>query len=242
MLFINENLKTKLTVKEDDQGGLLFDLHEVASNLGYDRPATAIQDFLRRNGDLLPDDASCVVDNKYCVEGAVHLFLLKSSMPRAREYQKWVAFEVLPTIRKVGLKAVKELELTRALHTREITTKDQALERYDADVVESVLASGDYYRVEGFLTPSDIVRALRLGSLEGFYKRLIAAQILSDSGELLKPELGRLCTKWHNSYTSSGKWYSWRPEVLDLISTTSKVVPNQVSTSKSDGWELELNI
>lgn len=243
MLFINENLKTKLTVKEDDQGGLLFDLHEVASNLGYDRPATAIQDFFRRNGDLLPDYATCAADNKYYVEGVIHLFLLKSTMPRAREYQKWVAFEVLPTIRKVGLKAVKELELTRALHTREITTKDQALELYEEEVVESVLASGDYYRVEGFMVPSDLADKLNL-SLAGFYKCLIAAQILSESGELLKPELGRLCTKYHNSYTSSGKWYSWKPEVLDLISTTPRVTPPQVSTRDfSDGEEdLDLNI
>lgn len=241
MLFINENLKTKLTVKEDDQGGLLFDLHEVASNLGYSDPNQAIYYFIRRNGDLLPEAASCSTDNKYYVEGVIHLFLLKSSMPRAREYQKWVAFEVLPAIRKVGLKAVKELELTRALHTREITTKDQALEKYDAGVVESVLASGDYYRVEGYMVPSDIADKLNL-SLEGFYKRLIAAQILSDSGELLKPELGRLCTKYHNSYTSSGKWYSWKPEVLDLISTTSKDASSQVSTRDSEDWELGLNI
>lgn len=89
--------------------------------------------------------------------------------------------------------------------------------------------------------PSDLADKLNL-SLAGFYKALIVAQILSDSGELLKPELGRLCTKYHNSYTSSGKWYSWEPEVLELISTPSKVVSSQVSTSKPDGWELELNI
>lgn len=112
MLFINENLKTKLTVKEDDQGGLLFDLYEVASNLGYDRPDRAIWNFIERNGDLLPDGASWDTGNKYYVEGVVHLFLLKSSMPRAREYQKWVAFEVLPTIRKVGHQRARAYEST----------------------------------------------------------------------------------------------------------------------------------
>lgn len=240
MLFINENLKTKLTVKEDDQGGLLFDLFEVASNLGYDRPTTAIQDFIRRNRDLLPDDATHVADNNYYVEGVVHLFLLKSNMPRAREYQKWVAFEVLPAIRKVGLLAVKELALLHAIRKGEVKNKEDALKIAPQECFDSILASSDtFYRLEGFVVPSEIADTLGI-TLKTFYSRLVSCGILDSSGELLKPELGRLCTKWHNSYTSSGKWYSWKPEVLDLISTTPRA--SRVSTRDSEGWELELNI
>lgn len=239
MKFINDKIGTKLTVVEGGlEGAVYFDLHEVAEGLGYDRPGRALERFLERHsGEDLhgPGDHGAHL----YPEWVLYLFLMESQAKRAVEFKKWVAQEVLPTIRKAGLKAVKELELTRALHTREITTKAQALERYDAEVVESVLASGDYYMVEGYMVPSDIADKLNL-SLEGFYKRLIAAQILSDSGELLKPELGRLCTKWHNSYTSSGKWYSWKPEVLDLISTTPRA--SRVSTRDSEGWELELNI
>ena len=242
MLFINENLKTKLTVKEDDQGGLLFDLHEVANNLGYVQPKRAIKDFIESNGDLLPVGAATPSDNKYYVEGVVHLFLLKSNMPRAREYQKWVAFEVLPAIRKVGLLAVKELALLHAIRKGEVKNKEDALKIAPQECLDSILASSDtFYRLEGFVTPSEIADTLGI-TLKSFYSRLVSCGILDSSGELLKPELGRLCTKWHNSYTECGKWYAWSPEVLDLISTTPKVVPSQVNTSKSDGWELELNI
>lgn len=216
MEFINQELNTKLTVIEDEGGGLLFDLNEVARNLGYSDANQAIYDFIKRNGDLLPEAATCSIDNKYYVEGVVQLFLLKSSMPRAREYQKWVAFEVLPAVRRVGLNAVKELALLHAINKREVKNLEQALKMAPKEIVDLVLASGPYYRIEGLMVASEIASELGIRLYE-FYHRLEAAQILDSQGELLKPELGRHVNKYHNSYTSCGKWYAWSPLVVDLL-------------------------
>lgn len=86
MLFINENLKTKLTVKEDGQGGLLFDLYEVASNLEYDRQTRAIQTFLANHVEL--ENRGPWAGGSLLVEGVIHLFLLKSNMERYNEIYK----------------------------------------------------------------------------------------------------------------------------------------------------------
>lgn len=242
MLFINENLKTKLTVKEDDQGGLLFDLYEVASNLGYVQPKRAIKDFIESNGDLLPVGAAAPSDNNYYVEGVVHLFLLKSNMPRAREYQKWVAFEVLPAIRKVGLLAVKELALLHAIRKGEVRNKEDALKIAPQECFDSILASSDtFYRLEGFVAPSEIADTLGI-TLKSFYSRLVSCGILDSSGELLKPGLAKHCSKYHNSYTECGKWYAWSLDVVGLLSTSPEVKKPQNRTIVSGEGQVELEL
>lgn len=216
MLFINENLKTKLTVKEDEQGGLLFDLFEVASNLGYDKPKRAIQDFYRRNSELFSVDPR-VPGSPLVEEWVLYLFLMESNAARAKEFKIWVCKEVLPAIRKVGLLAVKELALLHAIRKGEVKNKEDALKIAPQECFDSILASSDtFYRLEGFVAPSEIADNLGI-TLKTFYSRLASCGILDSSGELLKPELAKHCSKYYNSYTECGKWYAWSLDVVGVL-------------------------
>lgn len=241
MLFINENLKTKLTVKEDDQGGLLFDLYEVANNLGYAKPKRAIQDFYLKHFESETVDPR-VPGQLLVEEWVLYLFLMESNAARAKEFKIWVCKEVLPAIRKVGLLAVKELALLHAIRKGEVKNKEDALKIAPQECFDSILASSDtFYRLEGFVAPSEIADTLGI-RLKEFYSRLVSCDILDSRGELLKPGLAKHCSKYHNSYTECGKWYAWSLDVVGLLSTSPKVKEPRNRTIVSGGGQVELEL
>lgn len=241
MKFINDKIGTKLTVVEGGlDGAVYFDLYEVAEGLGLRNTKASVGQFLKNNDDLnviIDDDNpnSIFVD-----EGDMYLFALRSNSPKAREFQKWVAREVLPAIRKVGLLAVKELALLHAI--RKVKNKEDALKIAPQECFDSILASSDtFYRLEGFVAPSEIADTLGI-TLKTFYSRLVSCDILDSSGELLKPGLAKHCSKYHNSYTECGKWYAWSLDVVGLLSTSPEVRKPQNRTSVSGGGQVELEL
>lgn len=137
MLFINEKLNAQLTIRElDDE--IYFDMYEIAKILEYARPTTAVSDFYARNRDKIVQYVTTVGEMVSVPEGVVYLFLLQSKAKRAQEFQMWVAFEVLPTVRRVGLKAIKQYAVPSALAKNYTIPREELLKLAPAEIVGAV--------------------------------------------------------------------------------------------------------
>ena len=87
---------------------------EVATILGYSNPRDAINRHCDKDGVVFSDvrvvtgikkdnsKAFKVVTKKFIDEGNLYRLIIKSKLPNAKRFEKWVMEEVLPSIRKHG--------------------------------------------------------------------------------------------------------------------------------------------
>lgn len=79
--------------------------NEIATILGYTRPADAIHDHVYEEDKTIINNTSNRRGNPnmYIInESGLYSLILRSKLPAARQFQHWVTSEVLPTMRKVG--------------------------------------------------------------------------------------------------------------------------------------------
>ena len=87
-------------VRDGDR--FLFAARDVAKALGYKRPADAVKQHCKGVGVLPTPSAGGVQETKFIPEGDVYRLIIRSKLPSAKRFEKWVFDEVLPTIRKNG--------------------------------------------------------------------------------------------------------------------------------------------
>ena len=87
-------------VKDGDR--FLFAARDVAKALGYKRPADAVKQHCKGVGVLPTPSAGGVQETKFIPEGDVYRLIIRSKLPSAQRFEKWVFDEVLPSIRKSG--------------------------------------------------------------------------------------------------------------------------------------------
>lgn len=87
---------------------------EVATILGYSNPRDAINRHCDKDGVVFSDvgvvtglrkdnsQAFQVVTKKFIDEGNLYRLIIKSKLPSAKRFEKWIMDEVLPSIRKHG--------------------------------------------------------------------------------------------------------------------------------------------
>lgn len=79
-----------------------FPATQCAKLLGYARPADAISAHCK-GVCVLPTPSSGGVQNtKYIPEGDLYRLIIRSRLPAAERFERWVFDEVLPSIRKSG--------------------------------------------------------------------------------------------------------------------------------------------
>ncbi|MBQ3422051.1 MAG: hypothetical protein IJH34_10360 [Romboutsia sp.] len=88
---------------------------EVATILGYSNPRAAVSRHCEIDGVIFSDvgvvtgyrkdnsEIIQVVSKKFIDEGNLYRLIVRSKLPGARRFEKWVMNEVLPTIRQHGV-------------------------------------------------------------------------------------------------------------------------------------------
>jgi prophage antirepressor-like protein len=83
----------------------LFPATEVANKLGYSNPQKAIRDHCREDGCTnrsVIDSMGRSQQKKFINEGNLYRLIVKSQLPEAEKFERWVFEEVLPVIRQTG--------------------------------------------------------------------------------------------------------------------------------------------
>ncbi|PFR72901.1 phage antirepressor Ant [Bacillus cereus] len=86
------------------EGKEYFPATDVAKALGYSNPHKAIKDHCKPEGvneSLVPTNSGAQT-KKFINEPNLYRLIVKSKLPQAEQFEKWVFEEVLPSIRKHG--------------------------------------------------------------------------------------------------------------------------------------------
>jgi|TARA_Y100000310_G_C20622804_1_gene784266 prophage antirepressor-like protein len=206
-----------------------FDLEDMAKKLGYARPKVAVNDFLKRNADFQSRVVTHDDGRKLYDESTIYFFLGVSVQPNAREWLKYICIEVLPLVRKVGLKAIKELHAMQTLAKNKLSPDLYSeIEELVGDETEQFLIDNNAYRVLGYLPPSEVKPAG--WSLAEFWEYVEEEGI--DNFNTI------YCAKYHNSYTLDGKWYAFKdidfPEIPQEIPEKPEITQEIPCFSASD--------
>lgn len=106
-----------------------FLAHEVCSILGYKNHSDAVSrhcKLMSRFTTLGPDGQP----RAYTVipEGDLYRLIIRSKLPQAEKFEKWVVEEVLPAIRKTGKYQKQQTHLETAIELVEALTRTEALQ------------------------------------------------------------------------------------------------------------------
>jgi len=91
-----------------EDGTVALCLSDIAKALGYSNPAKAVIDHCKKGVTVLGTPTvnqygtTVMQSMKYGVEGCMNKLIMKSQLPDAEEFQDWVCYDVLPSIRKTG--------------------------------------------------------------------------------------------------------------------------------------------
>ncbi|PFU31280.1 phage repressor protein/antirepressor Ant [Bacillus cereus] len=87
------------------EGKEYFPATDVAIALGYKRPQDAVRQHCKEDGSVnhrVADSLGRMQEKKYINEPNLYRLIVKSKLPQAEQFEKWVFEEVLPSIRKHG--------------------------------------------------------------------------------------------------------------------------------------------
>ncbi len=89
-----------------------FPATDVAKILGYVKPHEAIKQHCRypaKHGVPHPQNPTKQIEKNFIPEGDLYRLIVKSKLPAAEQFERWVFDEVLPDIRKRGMYASESL-------------------------------------------------------------------------------------------------------------------------------------
>jgi prophage antirepressor-like protein len=143
-LFVNKELELEVRAVEINGEGWLVG-KDVAEVLGYAKPRNAIAthvDEEDKMGALIQGDLGGVQEMTVINESGLYSLVLRSKLPGAKKFKRWVTAEVLPQIRKTGgYIAVNENDdeasiMARALMIAQNTLnkKDELLKAKDQEI------------------------------------------------------------------------------------------------------------
>ena len=101
--FVNTEFGNIRMLNDTLTGKILFCGKDVATALGYSNPREAVRE--KTNGGVkrsLIDTLGREQEAIFIPEGDVYRLIVRSNLPTAEKFERWVFDEVLPTIRETG--------------------------------------------------------------------------------------------------------------------------------------------
>lgn len=163
---------------------------DVASVLGYSNTPKAIRDHVdeedkTQNESFTVNGTALMLIN----ESGLYSLILKSKLPNARKFKRWVTSEVLPTIRKTGSYTNVPQSFAQALRlAADLEEKNQLLEQQIAEYEPKIIY------LDMILSSTDTVAT---------------SQIAADYG-MSAIALNKLLNELGVQYKVSGQWILYR--------------------------------
>lgn len=114
-MFKNEDLDLEMRTILNDDGSISINAEDVARGLGWTTVAKSgneVVRWARMNGYCKEFGFSPLVgENDYIPESLFYMLAMKANNERAQGFQKWIAIDVVPAIRKTGSYGVTNREV-----------------------------------------------------------------------------------------------------------------------------------
>ena len=190
-IFENEEFGSIRTIEEN--GNVLFCGKDVATALGYTNAAKAINDncrYITRGYVPHPQSPSKMIEMMFIAEGDIYRLIVRSKLPAAERFEKWVFDDVLPSIRKHGMYATDELlndpDLAIKVFTalKEERQKNRLLQAENEKMVPKALFADAVATSETTILVGELAKLLKQNGVEIGQKRLFSW--LRENGYLIK--------------------------------------------------------
>ena len=168
-IFNNEKFGEIRTITKDDK--TYFAGSDVAKALGYAIPHKAVQTHCKGVLKWNIPTSSGNQDVLFITEGDVYRLIMKSKLPSAEKFEKWVMEEVLPSIRKNGGYIAGQ----ETLSDEELLSKALMVAQRKIDEKNNIIAMQDS-RIQGMIPKeifADAVSASHTSILVGDLAKLI---------------------------------------------------------------------
>ena len=106
-IFENSEFGAVRTVEVE--GKTYFVANDIAKSLGYVETAKAVRTHCKGVSEMDIPSNGGIQKMKVIPEGDIYRLVIKSQLPSAERFERWIFDEVLPSIRKHGMYAVDEL-------------------------------------------------------------------------------------------------------------------------------------
>lgn len=152
-IFTNEQFGNVRTIIDGET--VLFCGSDVAKSLGYSRPNEAVNTHCKGTVKRRTPTNGGEQEMSFVTEGDVYRLIIRSNLPEAVKFEKWLFEEVLPSIRKHGMYAKDELldnpdllleVITKLKQEREARLKAESINQLNAPKVEfcdAIMQSSD---------------------------------------------------------------------------------------------------
>lgn len=157
------------TIERD--GEIWFIASDVARALGYRNISDALSKHCRyvAKCDIPHPQGKGTLEMNIIPEGDLYRLIIRSKLPAAEQFERWVFDEVLPSIRKTGKYSVQHrlpqtyIEALEALVASEKEKEKALLAKSEAEAVNAVLAPKAEYTdnvlsSEGYMTVTQIAK------------------------------------------------------------------------------------
>lgn len=168
-IFNNEEFGEIRTITKDDK--TYFAGSDVAKALGYAIPHKAVQTHCKGVLKWNIPTSSGNQDVLFITEGDIYRLIMKSKLPSAEKFEKWVMEEVLPSIRKNGGYIAGQ----ETLSDEELLSKALMVAQRKIDEKNDIIAMQDS-RIQGMIPKeifADAVSASHTSILIGDLAKLI---------------------------------------------------------------------
>nr|DAG02676.1 MAG TPA: repressor domain protein [Myoviridae sp. ctCpP1] len=198
--FNNATLRT-LTDENGDPWFVAKDVCDILE-ISNNRDAISQLDNDEKNTVVIPDGIPGNPNKTIISEPGLYKLIMRSRKPEAREFQRWITHEVLPTIRKTG----GYIPATEADSDEDILAKAVLIAQKTIDLKNRQLQAKDARIME--LEP----KAQALDAFTNVEDKLLvrdAAKILSNAGTVISEKQLR---EWMNDndwiYKANGSWHA----------------------------------
>lgn len=192
-IFKNEEFGSIRTVEES--GKVLFCGTDVAAALGYAIPHKAVREHTKGGLKRNTPTAGGMQEMTFIPEGDVYRLIIRSKLPGAEKFERWVFDEVLPSIRKTGGYIAGQ----EGMSDDELIAKALLVAKRQIEERNKLIASQK--QIIGELTPKAEYVDIILNN-----KGLVTiTQIAKDYG-MSGSSLNRILAELHVQYKQSGQW------------------------------------
>jgi anti-repressor protein len=186
--FTNSEFGSVRTIIEDDKP--LFCGADIATILGYTNPRKAINDHCRyvtKRDAPHPQNPTKDISMSFIPEGDVYRLIVRSKLPSAERFEKWLMDEVLPQIRKTGgyiPVAEEDDDLTIVCKALKITTNTLAQkEELISQLMPKAEAYDCFMNTSGYQSFGKVAKTLGVGRNKMLKTLRNRSVLFKDNGE-----------------------------------------------------------
>lgn len=195
-IFNNSEFGEVRTVEID--GKPYFMASDIAKALGYARPNDAVSAHCRATVKYSTPISGKMQEVNFISEGDIYRLIVRSNLPSAERFEKWVFDEVLPQIRQTGsympsspLEALQMTVNQLVEQEKRLNSMENRLDQIEAKAITSPV---DYYTIAGFASVRKQNIDVSTANILGRKASKLSKEYGYDIGKVSDPRYGSVNT------------------------------------------------